>query len=169
MSSCTDAQMNVDVYVHDVSSIDKWDELSIDEKLELLRDLTPEQSDHVHNTAVAGLLQYIVDNLDIDQSTNENASHLAIGTDDTTPTVNDSALGNEVHRNAVTSTTDGGSSLQITTLFDTGEANGNTLVEVALFTASSGGTMLNRAIISDVEKTDQKTLTVDVTLTFSAA
>lgn len=165
--SAASAEVNVTIRTYEVPL--GWDGLSRENKLWLTRALEPVHVEQVHNTAVQGLLEYLVDNLDKDQSINKDASHLAVGTDDTTPASSNSSLNNEVFRGAVTSTTDQLSTLKTSTLIDTSEANGNTLKEVGLFTASSGGTLLNHAIISDVVKTDAKAVTIDVSLTFSAA
>lgn len=157
---------NVHIKVHDVSDVPGWDSYTKSEKRKILEEKDPVQESHQTNTTVNGLFEYIVDNLDTGQSVNEDASHLALGTSTTDPTVDDTALGNEVFRTGVTSTLDDGTSLSTSTFIDTSEANGNTIEEVGLFTASSGGTLLNHASVQSVAKTSSKTLTIDVTLTF---
>jgi len=85
-------------------------------------------------------------------------THLAIGTDGTPPTVNDTALVAEVHRAPFTNLTKGSGQLTITYYLGSTVANGNTLREVGVFgngaTATPGsGTLYLRAVHSPIEKT----------------
>lgn len=130
----------------------------------------PPDVEETTNTTVDGLNEYIVDNLHTDQSTNEDASHLAVGDDGASGTsTGDSSLNNEVGRFSVTDSIDQGKDLLLSTFLDSSEANGNTLDEVGVFTASSGGTLFNHSTISSVSKDNTKTLTIDVTLKFRSA
>lgn len=136
-----------------------------------LLELTPPEADveETTNTTVAGLHEYIVDNLDPNQATNLDCSHLAVGTDNTAPTTSESSLGTEAYRTAITDVIDNGNDLTTSTFLDSSEANGNTLVEVALYSASTGGTMFNRSLITAISKDNTKTATIDVELQFRAA
>lgn len=163
---CSD---NVHVSAYEIDDHPGFSSLSRDEKFSLIQDWNPDERSHQQNTTTIRLFRYIVDTLDTNQSVDKAATHLAVGTDDTTPEKDNTSLNSEVARNAVTSTFDSGSQLQTSTFFDTSEANGNTIKEVGLFTAASGGDLLNHSTISDVVKTDTKVFTVDVSLTFDKA
>lgn len=75
-------------------------------------------------------------------------THIALGTDATTPAANDTALGTEVYRAVITSTTKNSEELVVRLYVGTGAANGNTLTEAGLFNDPSAGTMLARALLS---------------------
>lgn len=164
---------NVKVTVHNIDDlrreVDDWDSLSKQEKLEASRDVDPMETIEDHNTTVDGLNEYIVDNLDPSQSVNEDASHLEVGSDgNTTPTTSDTGMNTSVGTFSVTSDSDNGKDLFTSTFLDTSQANGNTLAECGLTTASSGGTLLNHSTFTDFNKTSSNTFTLDVTLSFRA-
>lgn len=164
---------NVHVYEHDLETLRArwpgWDENPKWVKRELAKRTKPDREQHNANTTVDGLHEYIVDNLDPSQSVNLDASHLAVGTGTTQPASGNTSLNNEVFRVATTDDSDNGTTLFTSTFLDTSEANGNTLEEVGLFTASSGGTLLNHSLISSIPKDDETTATIDVSLTFQPA
>lgn len=169
----TTGRITVRIYQMDAvrERIPEWDELEKPEQLEALEAYGPAPvEEHVTtNTTVDGLNQYLVDHLDPNQSpTALDASHLALGTDNTEPSTSDSSLGAEQYREGVDSTTDAGKDLETSTLLDENEGNGYTYKELGLFTASSGGTMLNRSLIEATEKTDDVTATFEVVLQFRA-
>ena len=100
--------------------------------------------------------------------TSDGLLYLAAGTSSTASTAGMTALTAEVWRDAVVTRTSSGATLVVSAFLDTGEANGSTLTEFGLFTASSGGRMFNRVVLSPgVAKDATKTLTVQVTFTFS--
>jgi len=165
---------NIRVSLHDVGDLRErfpnWDSLSKREKLKHAREVGPERVVESSNVTTTGLHELIVDMLHTEQAVNESASHLALGTDDTTqPASGDSTLNSEVYRVEVTDGIDRGSELFTSTFLDSTEANGNTLVEAGLVTSAAGGSniLLNHALISDIEKDEESTATVDVALSFS--
>lgn len=166
---------DVRVAVHDRDPLERaasshgleFDSLGKQERHELARGVAPTEVWETTNTTVKGLHEWIVDALH--PGTTESAEtieYLAVGTDGTTPTSDDSSLGNEVYRVTNTDRENRGRDLRTSTFLDTTEANGNTLREVGLFTESSGGLMVNRALISEIVKNNRKTVTIDVTLKF---
>jgi len=169
----------VRVATHDVADLREaaqdrgreWDAMSDDERLALAREVEPAHTTRTENTTVEDLHERLVDVYDPDQATNPGeASHLAVGDDDTNPTTGDSALGNEVYRTPITGSEDQGRDLSTTTFLSTSEANGYTLREVGLTTDSAANAwiLLNHALISPEVKNDEKTLTIDVTLKIRA-
>ena len=69
-------------------------------------------------------------------SGNYSPTHIAVGDDNTAPTVGDTILGNEVFRKILTQIDfDPGAVVQLTVFLDTGDANGFTLKEAGLFNA----------------------------------
>lgn len=96
----------------------------------------------------------LVDSFVTTQSVSElDISHLAIGTERTTPTVSDTSPVCEEYRENFDSTEDLGNALEATARVGEGEARG--------FTTRSGGTSLVRGLISDLEKTDEITRTFE--------
>lgn len=125
----------------------------------------------VFNTTCVGLHEVLVDNLDPTQNSDEEATYLALGDDAASGTDSgDETLNNEVFRKAVTDHADQGTTLLASTFVDSTEANGYTLDELGLFTSDTGGTnvLLNHSTFPDVTKDNTKTVTFDVTLSFSA-
>lgn len=168
----------VRVAVHDRESLqeaarDRGLELAALEKGDrhaLARDVEPSDEWVTTNTTVRDLHEFIVDVLDPATSAgSETVTHLAVGTDNTTPTADDVSLGNEVYRVENTDRDNRGRDLWTSTFLDTSEANGNTLREIGLVTESSNGIFVNRSLISEVVKNNRKTVTIDVTLKFREA
>lgn len=80
-------------------------------------------------------------------------THIAVGDDNTTPVVGDTALGNETFRDVFLQ--DG---TTLTTFFaeiflDTTENNGNDIKETGIFDAGAGGNMFNRSLTNVITKT----------------
>jgi len=98
-------------------------------------------------------------------------THGAVGTGTTAPAAGDTTLQTEVLRKTLTVTTNpstGKAHLEF--VVDYTEANGNTLTEVGIFNAASGGTMLMRKLFaSSIPKTRDKKITVVVETTITAA
>lgn len=88
-------------------------------------------------------------------------SHGAVGTDDTEPDSTDTFLGNETFRKAVEDTEIGSDNIIIPLEILTGEANGDTLVEMGLFDSDSGGTLWERDLFDETLKTSDINLFLD--------
>lgn len=153
-----------------------WDSFSDEEKLAAMRDTSPEDSESVFNVTTERFHEYLVDNLDPQVTTDDNldANWMALGTDSASGTaVTDTDLNTRVFEKQVTDHADNGTELLASTFISSTEANGNTLNEIGLYTgdpanlASSSVFLINHATFSDVVKDDQRTITFDVTLTFS--
>ena len=161
------------------ASVDDYDSLSKQEKLDLVRSSTPVYEDTVHNVTTDALHEYFVSNLDPDNTNTEanvSVSHLALGDDGASGTNSaDTGLNNQVYAEAVTDVADNGKSLLASTFIDSTEANGTTVDELGLFSGDPANTanpevfLMNHATFSPVTKDNSKTVTFDVTLTFSDA
>lgn len=90
-------------------------------------------------------------------------THLALGTGTATVAATDTTLGTEVFRGALTSLTASAGKLTAVYYLGTGSANGHTLSEAGLFTASSGGTLYARALLAS---TIAKTAAISATFTW---
>ena len=96
-------------------------------------------------------------------------THLAVGTGSTAASAAQTTLVTEVFRDALTSTTTASKAVTFKYYLASGSANGNTIREIGLFTASSGGTMVARAVLaSPIVKTSSVTATFTWTLNLSA-
>jgi len=92
-------------------------------------------------------------------------SHIALGTDSTTPQVSDIALGVEYYRQVITDRQNATVQVIYKLFVSTGSANGQTIREVGLFNAPAGGFMFARAVLSQpIVKTTAITLTVAWTI-----
>lgn len=171
----------IDTRVHRVNdlreAIDDYDSLSDEEKMNLARSVQPTYTDTVYNVTTDRFHQYFVDNLDPDQSASKDnitAAWLGLGTDGTTAvSTSDTDLTTRTYEEMVTDHADNGKDLLTSTFLDSTEGNGNDFDEIGLFSgdpANLGNAdvfLLNHATFNTVTKDSTKTVTFDVTLTFS--
>ena len=165
-------ESNVRVRVYDgreLARVPEWEQLDDSEKLEVLDRREPLREHYHHNTTTVDLFEYLVDDLDVNQTANVTASHLAVGNDGTSPSSGNRSLNNEVYRTQIASSTDAGDTLETRVLLDTSEANGYMIRECGLVTASSSGLLLNHSLLNEEEKNDRKAFTIDVSLTAGPA
>lgn len=174
-------QGRIDTKVHSEAdlreSTEDYDSLSKKEKIELSRNVEPEYEDTVYNVTTDSLHEYFVDNLDPDNTSAEaniNASWLALGVNGGGGTdTSDTDLNTRVYEETVTDVADNGKDLLASTFLDSTEANGETVDELGIFSGDPANLsdpdvfMLNHATFAAVTKDDTKTVTFDVTLTFS--
>ena len=92
-------------------------------------------------------------------------SHIAIGTDNAAPTASDTALGNEVMREAATYTKTGTGQAKFEATFNI--TGSYTLQEAGLFNAGSGGAMFCRDTFPARTVQDGDTVQVIYTVSFS--
>jgi hypothetical protein len=145
-----------------------WDDNPRWVKAKLLQRTDPDTLTEERNTTTIALHESIVDALD-GQSVDIAVSHLAIGDSDTQPASGDRQLNSEQGRFPVTDQSDNGDSLFTFTLLDTSEANGVTIQEIGLTTGSNSEDILNHSLISDIPKDDERTGSIEVTLSFAPA
>jgi hypothetical protein len=181
----TDARLSIsgriDRKTHDVSSLKNeypnWDSFSKEEKLAATRNADPIETDTVYNVTTDELHQYFVRNLDVtdtSDSANVSASYLGLGTDAASGTATtDTDLNNRVYAEPVTDAVSNGKDLLVSTFLDSTEGNGNDFDELGLFSgdpvnlANDDVFLVNHATFSPVTKDNTRTVTFDVTLTFS--
>jgi hypothetical protein len=154
-----------------------WDELSDSEKLDCIRQVDEDSVEEVFNVTTSRFHEYLVDNLNPeDDSTGSNidAEFMALGVDSASGTdVQDTDLNDRVFEKSVTDHVDNGNELLASTFISSTEANNNTLNEIGLFTGNpnnlgnSNVFLINHATFSDVVKDNERTITFDVTLSFS--
>lgn len=120
----------------------------------------------VENLIVDTGLDYIASRM---TGTSENVmSHMAVGTGSTAAAGGDSALGTELDRNALTSTTVTSNAIAYVCSWAAGDGTGS-LTEAGLFNASSAGTMLCRTVFGTVTKGASDSMTITWTITVSAS
>lgn len=123
----------------------------------------------IDNVVVTAGRRWVLQQLEsTDHSTNQNLSHIAVGTSTVAPATSDTALGNESSRLAINSFTTSNftsnpPSFRAEVSFNTNQAN-TTLGEFGIFNSSSGGTMLSRITFATINKTTSNTLAVSYTL-----
>ncbi len=83
-------------------------------------------------------------------------THVAVGTDTTTPVEANTTLSGEVDRNAEYSSVIGSSDLKSQVRFDTTDANGYTFGKIGSFNAASSGTMYTENLVTPYAKTAAK-------------
>ena len=93
-------------------------------------------------------------------------SHMAIGSGSTAAAASDTALGNELGRVSLTSTTVSAAVVTYVATFGAGTGTG-AVTEAALLNASSSGTMLCRTVFSVVNKGANDSMTITWTVTVS--
>jgi hypothetical protein len=93
-------------------------------------------------------------------------SYMGVGSNSTTPTVNDLALNTEIARVALATYTNTNNTVQATATFGAGVGTG-TLREAGLFNASTNGTMLAHTTFPAITKASNDTLSINWTITIS--
>ena len=93
-------------------------------------------------------------------------SHMAIGSGSTAAAASDTALGNQLGRVALTSTTVSNAVVTYVASFPAGTGTG-AVTEAGILNASSSGTMLCRTVFSVVNKGASDSMTVTWTVTVS--
>lgn len=180
----------IDTKVHNSADLreatDNYDSLSKREKIKLARKVEPEYEDTVYNVTTDLFHEYFVDNLDPDNNNSESdvtVSWLGLGTNGGAGTdSSDIDLNTRTYEETVTDVADNGKDLLASTFIDSTEGNGNDFDEIGLFSGDptnaydpSGPSgdrdtfLINHATFNTVTKDDTKTVTFDVTLTFSDA
>lgn len=119
----------------------------------------------VHNTIVDNGLNLVRDLLG--NATDTNPSHIAIGTDNTSETTSDTALGTEVARESATIDTATNFQVEYDKTFTFGSGESYTIVEAGLFNDPSAGTMLNRGTFAGHTVDSANPLQVTITITIS--
>jgi hypothetical protein len=101
-------------------------------------------------------------------------SHIAIGTGTTAPTASDTALETEIfpdgaNRSAISSRTKpSAKAVRLQMLVGVGEANGEDITEIGAVNAATGGTFMNRIVLSTaVPKTENFELKIQIKNTLS--
>lgn len=95
-------------------------------------------------------------------------SHMAVGSVNTAAAAGDTALGGELGRVALTSTTVTSNSIAYVGDFGAGTGTG-AVVEAGIFNAASGGDMLCHTVFDVVNKAADDTLQITWTITINAA
>ena len=92
-------------------------------------------------------------------------SHMAIGTGSTAAAAGDTTLGAETDRNALTSFTDAANVVTYVGDWAAGDGTNAALREAGIFNAGAAGTMLSRAVYSNIDKGANDTLKITWTVT----
>lgn len=120
----------------------------------------------VENLIVDTGLDYIASRM---SGTSESVmSHMAVGTGSTAAAAADTALGTELARQSLTSTTVTDNAIAYVASYAAGTATGS-LTEAGIFNASSSGTMLCRTVFGTVTKAADDSMTITWTITVSAS
>jgi len=130
-------------------------------------DGTVKHEQEVKNLVVTAGLGFIASRM---AGTSANVmSHMAIGTGSTAAAANNTTLGTESARVALTSTTPTGAAVAYVATFPAGTpASLAAITEAGLFNASSAGTMLCRTVFSVVNKDVGDTMSITWTVTMAA-
>lgn len=159
------------------SQADDWDKLDESERLSIARETEPVDTETIYNVTTDRFHEYFVDNLDRNQTDakdNLNIEWAALGDDSGSGTnSSDTDLNNRVYSEKLSGIQDNGNEILSTLFLDAAEGNGNTYDEIGLFSGNPANVgdadvfMFNHATFSPVLKNDQKSLTFDVTITFT--
>jgi hypothetical protein len=92
-------------------------------------------------------------------------SHMAIGSGSTAPAAGDTTLVTEIDRNALTSRTDAGNVVTYVGDWAAGDGTSADIEEAGIFNAGAAGTMLARAVFTQINKGASDTLKITWTVT----
>ena len=138
------------------------DQLKMKGKLQIrLNDEVVQEVDNIVVTAGKG---YVASRMK--DATASAMSHMAIGSGSTAAAASDTALGNQLGRVALTSTTVSAAVVTYVASFPAGTGTG-AVTEAGILNAASGGTMLCRTVFSVVNKGASDSMTVTWTVTVS--
>ena len=138
------------------------DQLKLQGKLQIrLNDEVVQEVDNIVVTAGKG---YVASRMK--DATATAMSHMAIGSGSTAAAASDTALGNQLGRVALTSTTVSAAVVTYVASFPAGTGTG-AVTEAGILNAASGGTMLCRTVFSVVNKGASDSMTVTWTVTVS--
>lgn len=126
-------------------------------------DGSTEQFDHL-NLVVATGLNFIVSRMK--DTTDDVMSHMAIGAGTTSAAANDTGLGSELGRVALTSTTVTANTITYVATFPAGTGTG-AVTEAGIFNAATSGTLLCRTVFPVVNKQSGDSMTITWTVTVS--
>jgi hypothetical protein len=101
-------------------------------------------------------------------TTDAAMTHLAVGTGTTAAAAGDTALGSELHREALDSTTVSSNTITYVSALEAGDGTG-AITEAGIFNAASSGTMLCRTVFDVVNKGASDTMSISWVITISAA
>jgi len=117
----------------------------------------------IDNLVVTAGKNYVADRMKNNSSV---MSHMAIGSGTTAAAAGNTALGTQLGRVALTSSTVSNAVVTYVASFAAGTGTG-AVTEAGIFTASSGGTMLCRTVFSVVNKGSADSMTITWTVTVS--
>ena len=138
------------------------DQLKMKGKLQIrLNDEVVQEVDNIVVTAGKG---YVASRMK--DATATAMSHMAIGSGSTAAAASDTALGNQLGRVALPSTTVSAAVVTYVASFPAGTGTG-AVTEAGILNAASGGTMLCRTVFSVVNKGASDSMTVTWTVTVS--
>jgi hypothetical protein len=135
-----------------------------DLKIEVTRADGSTQTTEVKNLVVTTGLNYIVSRMK--DATATAMSHMAVGSGSTAAALGNSALGSELGRVALTSTTVSTNTIQYVATFPAGTGTG-AITEAGVFNAASGGVMLCRTVFGIVTKDAGDSMSITWTVTVS--
>jgi hypothetical protein len=118
----------------------------------------------VPNLVVTAGKEYVASRM---KDTTKNAmSHMAVGSGSTSAAAGDTALGSELDRQALTSTTVSSNEITYVATFGAGDGTG-AIAEAGLFNAASAGDMLCRTTFGVINKAASDSMTITWVVTVS--
>jgi len=117
----------------------------------------------IDNLVVTAGKAYVADRM---KNNSTVMSHMAVGSGNTAAAAGNTALGTELGRVSLTSTTVSSNVVTYVATFAAGTGTG-AVTEAGILTASSGGTMLCRTVFSVVNKGSADSMTITWTVTVS--
>ena len=139
----------------------------INDNLALTGALTIEVNNEVvqetHNLVVTAGKNWVADRMN---NVNTVMTHMAVGTGTTAAAAGDTALGTQLDRNTLTSTTVTNNTIEYACTWAAGDGTG-AITEAGIFDAATGGDMLARTVFSVVNKGAADSMTITWTITVS--
>ena len=116
-----------------------------------------------NNLVVTAGKEWVADRMN---NANTVMTHMAVGTGTTAAAAGDTALGTQLDRNTLTSTTVTNNTIEYACPWAAGDGTG-AITEAGIFDASTGGDMLARTVFSVVNKGAADSMTITWTITVS--
>lgn len=172
VSSTEDIKYNIEVEIYEPPDLPFWGWLSTPAKMLISRLSGVVGRATAKNTTTLDMHEWLVGRADPNGSQTPDINELAVGRSNATVSESDTQLNDEVDRAPLTSTSRETDTLRTRTFLDKNVGNvdvgsGESLSEVGLY---AGSYFLNHAVLTnDIDKTDNKTATIDVLIVFDTA
>ena len=159
-------EFNLDEVIRRVNDFEQMDNRNKLQELSLIQPITEQK---LTNVVTDSFVTMVAHNMNKDNASRYSVVSLGLGNKSSTVDHTDTALAGEVARVDLTTVSGGNDYLNTETYIGSGEANGETLRELALCTDNSSGYgyIINHAVYGGIDKTALNAITFEIKINVS--